>query len=187
MTYLEFLAQWYNLPWVTAVAGGLLLALKRRLGPRGGEARADAAAAPRTSPTVLLVAAGVVGLTLNGAIHDFRVGSVGRWFPLVAVLAVASGWLIAWGGSRVRHRYVPPVRGVMFNQPGLEGREAVVLNAALPPGRTGRGRYRDEAGISHIVRIHLPADADAREVRFGDRVRLGAFDTDRGSYPVQAP
>lgn len=176
MAYLRFLGEWYNLIWVAAVCGGLLLVLARR---------AEMPDAPRASPGVVLVAAGVAGLTLNGALHDFRLGPIDRWFPLVVLLAAGSGWLIARSASRLRHRWFPPVRAVAFNQPGLEGEEAIVLSADLERGRSGRARHRDDAGTSHILRVHLAEDGDPERLRFGGRVRLGEFDPERCSYPVE--
>lgn len=176
MAYLRFLGEWYNLIWVGAVCAGLLLVvLRRRAAPDG----------PRTSPGVVVVAAGVVGLTLNGALHDFRIEPIARWFPLVAVLAAGAGWLIARAASRFRHRWFPPVRAVAFNQPGLEGEEAVVLTADLEPGGIGRARHRDEQGTSHILRVHVADDGAREALRFGGRVRLGTFDPERRSYPVE--
>lgn len=176
MAYLRFLGEWYNLVWVGATCAGLLfVALARREPPVG----------PRASPAIALIAAGVLGLTLNGALHDFRVEPIGKWFPLVAVLALGAGWLVARSASRLRHRWFPPVRGVAFNQPGLEGEEAVVLSADLEHGRIGRARLRDESGISHILRVHLADEEGVGALRFGGRVRLGKFDPDRRSYPVE--
>jgi hypothetical protein len=175
LAYLRFLGEWYNLTWIGAVCAGLLLAVARRSAVTEG---------PRAPPGVLLVAAGVVGLTLNGAIHDVRLGPIERWFPLVALLALGSGWFIARGASRLRYRWFPPVRAVAFNQPGLAGEQAVVLSAELVPGRIGRARHRDETGVSHILRIHIDG-GEPGALRFGSRVRLGAFDADRRSYPVE--
>lgn len=176
MAYLRFLGEWYNLTWVGAVCAGLLIVILRRREPPEG---------PRTSPGIALIAAGVMGLTLNGALHDFRVEPIARWFPLVAVLALGAGWLIARSASRFRHRWFPPVRAVAFNQPGLEGEEAIVLSADLEHGRVGRARHRDESGTSHILRVHLAEGGEPDALRFGGRVRLGMFDPERRSYPVE--
>lgn len=177
MAYLRFLGEWYNLIWVGAICAGLLLVmLPRPTLPDG----------PRTSPGAVLIAAGVAGLTLNGALHDFRLGPIDRWFPLVAAVALASGWLVAWGASRFRHRWFPPVRAVAFNRPGLEGEEAVVLSTDLEQGQIGRARHRDDTGTSHILRVHLREGSEASAPRFGERVRLGTFDPDRRSYPVES-
>lgn len=185
MAYLRFLLEWYNLPWLLAVGAGLLVMAERRRRRRAAASGfRSATSGPSVSPSVLLVAAGIAGLTLNGALHDFRLDPVGRWFPLVAVLSLTAGWLIAWGGSRLRHRWFPHVGAVAFNQPGLEGEEAVVLSADLGPDRIGRARHRDEAGVSNIVRVHVVEGAEPGRFRFGQRVRLGTFDPERRSYPI---
>lgn len=176
MAYLRFLGEWYNLVWVGAICAGLLLVMVPR------SRRPDG---PRTSPGGVLITAGVAGLTINGALHDFRLGPIERWFPFVALLALASGWLVAAGAARLRHRWFPPVRAVAFNRPGLEGEEAVVLSTNLAPGRVGRARHRDDTGTSHILRVHLVESGSVSTPRFGHRVRLGAFDPDRRSYPVE--
>lgn len=191
MTYFQFLGEWYNLPWLAAVAAGLLFAVRTGRG-RGAELSGEAEdpdgpkplPEPRTSPAVLLVTAGVAGLTLNGAIHDLRLGSAGARFPLVAALSLGTGWLVAWGGSRLRHRLAPPITGLAFNRPGLEGGEAVVLGTGTEPDGTPRARHRDAAGVAHIVRIRFPEDADPRELRFGRKVRLDTFDPELGAYHV---
>lgn len=177
MTYLQFLGQWYNLPWLAAVGVGLLLGLRTRLGSRDRPA-----GGPRTSPAVVLVTAGVVGLTLNGAIHDLRLGSAEALFPLVTALSLGVGWFLAWGGVRLRNRFAPPVTGLAFNRPGLEGGDAVVMSGGVASDRTVRARLRDDAGVVHIVRVHVPEGQDARDLGIGRRVRLGAFDGERGSY-----
>jgi len=168
LAYLRFLLEWYNLPWVLAAGVGLVIWFDGR----------------RRRAAVLLLAAGVAGLTLNGALHDFRIGPIGRWFPLVAVLALGAGWVVARWASRLRERWVPPLTGVAFNPPDLEGREAVVLSARLVPGHVGRARYRDGAGVSNIVRVHLGRDGDT-DLRFGSTVRLGNFDPDVRSYRIE--
>lgn len=188
MTYLEFLGEWYNLPWLAAIGAGLLLGLGRRLRARRASVAAGADEERRTSPAVVLVATGVVALTLNGAIHDFRLGPIGPRFPIVTLLAVAAGWLLGWAGAKLRRRLLPPVRGVTFNRPGLEGREAVVLSARVGPGEIGRGRHLDPAGISHVVRILVPEGAgepSGAPVAFGRRVLLGKFDAGRRAYEVR--
>lgn len=193
MTYLQFLGQWYNLTWLAAVGVGLLLGLRTRASRRdpptaeAGAARPSAVprpGRPRTSPAMVLVAAGVAGLTLNGAIHDLRLGSPEARFPLVTLVSLVVGWCVAWAGARLRYRFAPPVMGLTFNRPGLEGGEAVVMSAGATSDGTVRARHRDGAGVVHIVRIRVPEGQDATDLGFGRKVRLGAFDPQRGSYDV---
>lgn len=188
MTYLQFLGQWYNLPWLAAVGAGLWIGFRAGRGRRAGAAGAaelperPGSRGPSTSPATALVTAGVVGLTLNGAIHDLRLGSAGTRFPLVALLSLAVGWFLAWGGARLRYRLAPPVTGLAFNRPGLEGSEAVVTVAGVAVDGTVRARLRDDAGVAHIVRVQARDGQGTADLRFGSRIRLGAFDAERGSY-----
>lgn len=182
MTYLQFLGQWYNLIWLAAVGVGLVFALMARIGDRGPIGNRNA---PRTSPAAALVASGVIGLTLNGAIHDFRLGEAGRRFPIVLVASLVGGWLFVRGFSRLRHRLAPPVTGITFNREGFEGREAVVLSGSLDESGIGRARYRDAAGVAHIVRVHEATGGEGAELRFGRRVRLGPFDEERRAYAAE--
>jgi hypothetical protein len=197
VTYLQFLGQWYNLIWLGAVGAGLLFALRARMSgrgrvaartPDGGDGAVPTATrdleGPRTSPAAAFITAGVLGLTLNGAIHDFHLGPVPRRFPIVVVASLVGGWLLARGFSRLRHRFAPPVTGITFNREGLEGREAVVLSGSLDESGIGRARYRDAAGVAHIVRVH-ESDGEATELRFGRRVRLGRFDEERRAYAAE--
>lgn len=198
MTYLQFLGQWYNLVWLGAVGAGLLFALKARMSGRGRivartpergdddtvrKATKDLEG-PRMSPAAALITAGVLGLTLNGAIHDFHLGPVPRRFPIVFFASLVGGWLLARGFSRLRHRFAPPVTGITFNREGLEGREAVVLSGSLDESGIGRARHRDAAGVAHIVRVH-ESGGEATELRFGRRVRLGRFDEELRAYAAE--
>lgn len=172
--YLTFLLQWYNLPWLLAVAAGGLAAL---LGSRRRS----------FSPSALAITAGVTGLTLNGAIHDLRLGAIGPRFPIVAVVCLAVGLLAAWFLPRLRDRIAPAVTGVTFNQPDLEGRGAVVLSARVGEGgdEIGRARHRDPDGVSHIVRIRLEAGEAPASVAFGTRVLLDRYDPPARAYVVR--
>ncbi|MFW6084464.1 MAG: hypothetical protein ACODAA_04565 [Gemmatimonadota bacterium] len=163
--YLAFLSEWYNVPWLVAAAVGVLLAVA---GPRRH----------LFSPSALAIAAGVTGLTLNGAIHDLRLGAIGPRFPIVALLSLVVGLFTGWFAPRLRDRIAPPVTGVTFNRPDLAGSEAVVLSARVGEGgdAVGRARHRDDEGVSHIVRIRLEPDGAPASVSFGTRVRLERFD-----------
>lgn len=170
MSYLSFLSEWFNLAFVGAVVGGVLLGLLSQRRPRP-----DVRAAS-------LFLAGIAGLTLNGAIHDLALGSPAEKFPLVLMGATLLGLVLAFGGSHVLRRLFPPVTGVTWNERGLEGCLAQVVTAtAGADSPTGRARVRDSQGVVHVVRIHAPGAA----LRFGRRVRLGTFDDDRRSYPVE--
>lgn len=125
---------------------------------------------------------GIAGLTLNGAIHDLGLGSPGSRFPLVLVISTLMGIGLSFAGSRIVRRLFPPVTGVTWNEPGLEGSIAQIVTATAgvdSPG--GRARVRDAEGVVHVVRVH----AAGGPLRFGRRVRLGPFDDTRRAYPVE--
>lgn len=174
MSYGEFLLQWYNLPWLAAGLGGALAWLVRRGGP---------------GATGALVA-GIAGLTLNGGLHDLGLGPIGARFPIVAASSLLAGVLAGWGLPRLRRRILPPVTGVTFNEPGMEGREVIVLSASLAVGDVGRARHRDADGVVHVVRVVNATRAEGngeppRPVRFGARLALGPFDEATRAYEIR--
>ncbi|MDT8435347.1 MAG: hypothetical protein RRA92_01205 [Gemmatimonadota bacterium] len=169
--YLAFLGRWYNLPFLGLVAAGLGLRLVTRAGRRRP---------PGLS--VDLLAMGVVGLTLNGALHDFGVMEIGARFPVVLGVAAVAGHLIGRGVRALRRKVLPPVEGVAFTAPGMEGAEARIVSryAGAQPA-SGRAQWQDEAGVLHIVRIHTGGE----ELRFGRRVRLVGYLQAETSYLVE--
>jgi len=170
LPYLDFLGEWFNLPFVGAVViGGALIVWRHRT------------VRPGWVPAAVF-AAGITGLTVNGAIHDLALGDPADQFPLVIVIAIVAGVGLAFAGSRVLHRAFPPVTGVTWNQPGLEGSIAQIVTAtAGAESPTGRARVRDTDGVVHVVRVHAPGGS----LRFGRRVRLGTFDDSRNAYPIE--
>lgn len=171
MNYLEFLARGYNLPFLALAAGAIAAGLYGRATRRRTTALATG-----------LAAAALVGLTWNGALHDLGVVDIGRRFPLVFVVSAGAGLLLGVGLDRARRRLFPPVEGVAFTEPGLEGNEArVVTRTAGPEPASGRAQWQDEAGVIHVIRIHTAGDL----LRFGRRVRLVAWDEAARSYRVE--
>jgi hypothetical protein len=143
MSYLDFLAEWYNLVFLAAGALALVVAAGNRLRGRSSLAL----------PAGLLVAA-VTGLTWNGAIHDLGGGSPAPRFPLVFVVAAAVGVLGGRTLALVRDRFFRPITAVCFNRPGYEGVEArVVSRDAGPEPGSGRAQWQDTDGVLNIVHI----------------------------------
>ncbi|MDH3297071.1 MAG: YqiJ family protein [Gemmatimonadota bacterium] len=170
MSYLSFLGEWYNLPFVGVALAGVVIGVRSTRRPRP-DIRAGAA-----------FLTGIAGLTINGAIHDLSVGSPAERFPLVILSAVTLGVGLTLGGSLILRRLFPRVTGVTWNEPGLEGSIAQIVTAtAGPDSPAGRARVRDDDGVVHVVRIHAPGAS----LRFGRQVRLGPFDASRSSYPVE--
>ncbi len=171
MSYLEFLARGYNLPFLALAAGALVAGLYGR--------------ATRRRTTALstgLAAAALVGLTWNGALHDLGVVDIGRRFPLVLLVSLVAGVLLGLGLDRLRRRLFPPVEGVAFTESGLEGSEGrIVTRTAGPEPASGRAQWQDVAGVIHVVRVHTGEEL----IRFGRRVRLVEWDEAARSYRVE--
>lgn len=172
MSYPEFLLQPYNLGFLASGVLGVGLLVANRWADRD----------------LFLLSAGlislsVVGLTLNGAIHDLGLGDPAGRFPLVVALSavLAAGATVA--ARWVRNRYFPPVDAVHFNEPGLEGVTARVVSREVDdePG-SGRAQWHDGDGGLHLVACHTRGGT----VGFGSQVVLERFEEDRGSYLVRA-
>jgi hypothetical protein len=171
VSYLEFLARWYNLPFLALAVGALAAGLYGRVTRRR-----------TTAVSTALAAAALLGLTWNGALHDLGIRDFGRRFPLVFLVSLAAGVLLGVGLDRLRRRLFPPVEGVAFTEPGLEGSEArVVTRTVGPEPASGRAQWQDEAGVIHVIRVHTAGDL----LRFGRRVRLVAWDGVARSYRVE--
>lgn len=172
MSYLEFLTRPFNLVFVAAaVAGAAVLWLSRR-----------------TERDLIylhvgLIAFGVAGLTLTGAVHDLRLGSPAGRLPEVLALAAVLAGAAALGVRWIRDRFFPPVREVQFNREDLAGAEARVVSDGVgeEPG-SGRAHWHDGEGSLHLVACH---SAEGR-IGFGRTVRLEEFEDEHRSYRVRS-
>ncbi len=171
MSYLDFLTRWYNLSFLFLVLAGLGVGWKGRLRKR----RASAV-------SLGLVAAGIVGLTINGALHDLGIEGYERRFPAVLAGAILIGGLIGMLVTRARRRLFPAVEGMAFTVPGLEGSKArIVSREVVAEPASGRAQWRDEDGVMHIVRVHTREGT----LPFGREVRLVSYDERGRSYLVE--
>jgi hypothetical protein len=171
VSYLEFLARWHNLPFLALALGALVAGLWGRTTRRR-----------TTALSTGLAAAALIGLTWNGALHDLGVEDYGRRFPLVLLVSLVAGGLLGVGLDRLRRRVFPPVEGVAFTEPGLEGSDArIVSRTAGPEPASGRAQWQDEAGVIHVIRVHTSGDV----LRFGRRVRLAEWYEAARSYLVE--
>jgi len=171
VNYLEFLARWYNLPFLALVLAGLAVGLAGRLRRRR-----------TTGVSTGLVVAGIVGLTWNGALHDLGLNGYERRFPVVLASAALIGAIIGITLDRARRRLFPAVEGLAFTVPGLEGSPARIVSREVgPEPASGRAQWRDEDGVMHIVRVHSGDES----LPFGREVRLLTYDARARSYLVE--
>lgn len=170
MSYLEFLAQWYNLLYLALAGAGTALLLFRHRGDRD-----------LLFPGAAFVAVGAVGLTLNGAVHDLGLGSPADYLALVLGVSAATGTAVGWGVRKLRDRWFPPVTGMRWNPTQEEGSEAQVVTSEVTgePG-SGRAQWQDADGHLVIVRCHT----DGEPLRFGKQVRLVEYYAEGDSYLV---
>ena len=171
MNYFEFLARWYNLPFVVLVLTGVAVGMVARAGRKRA-----------TALSTGLVAAGIVGLTWNGALHDLGIEGYAERFGLVLLASGLAGAAIGIATDRARRKLFPAVEGLAFTVPGLEGSEARIVSREVTsePG-SGRAQWRDDDGVMHLVRVH----AGEGPIRFGRSVRLTEFDPDSRSYRIE--
>jgi hypothetical protein len=171
MNYLEFLARWYNLPFLALVLAGLVVGLVGRLRRRRV-----------TALSTGLIAAGIVGLTWNGALHDLGLDGYEQRFLVVLASSALIGGFIGFMIDRARRRLFPAVEGLSFTVPGLEGSLArIVSREAGPEPGSGRAQWTDGDGVMHLVRVHCAAGT----LSFGREVRLLTFDAGARSYLVE--
>lgn len=170
MSYAEFLVQWYNLAFLAAAGTGLVVAVA------GGRLGRDPFPFAATA-----LAVGLAGLTLNGAVHDLRLGDPADHFWWVLPAAVAGGGVLGWALTWARNRWFAPIRGLRWNPPGQEGEEARVVSSDVDeePG-SGRAQWQDNDGVLTLVRCHTGSGS----MNFGARVRLEEYDESEESYRV---
>jgi hypothetical protein len=175
VTYVEFLGQWYNAVFLLLGALGVTIWIVGRV--RKG--RPDSG--HKTVVTGTLIGAAVVGLTINGAVHDLALGDPAARFPLVLATSAIVAFLLARGYRRLAQRYFPTVRDVRIDSPDLSGLEARVVSRNI--GREPRsGRVQRQTGDTlHLVHCHTSEEG----VRFGRTVRLVEYEPALGSYRVE--
>jgi hypothetical protein len=183
--YLEFLLQWINWPYLAALLGAALAGLT----PAATEAwgrwlahrlRLDTISGRFVYSTFALSLA-FVGLTVNGAVHDFWPGALAHAFlPGLFVSGLLAAVLTRWM-VRTRDRYFPAIRAVAFDTPDLAGAVGrVVSREVTPDSPAGRVQVVTPEGVLHIVRCKTRAE----RIRFGRRVVLLEYDERDGRYLV---
>lgn len=187
MSYLTFLAQWYN--WVylaaLAVAGFSFTPLPvARVGTWLGGRLGVARVSGRVLLRVFTVTVGVVGLTLNGALHDYLPASQERGFlPGLLLTLLVATWATRSVG-RLFQRHFPEIKAIGWGETGLSGREARIVSREVSVEYpAGRAQVMDEDGTLHMVLCKTRGD----ELPYGELVMLTEYDeADRRYYVERA-
>lgn len=186
MTYLEFLLQWYNWPYLVAlVIAGAARLFRARLRPLGSVLQRLLSlerVAPHTILSVYAILLAVVGLTITGAIHDYWPGALpGAFAPALLVSGVLAA-IVTHGMGRVLERYFPEIRAVGFGARDLAGHEGRVVSRSVGPEyRAGRAQVMTEDGTLHMVLCKTRE----RKIPYGARVVLKEYDPEDGRYYVE--
>ncbi len=177
--------QWYNWPYVVGVALGLASLLRLGVLDQAGGRLAGWLGIGRVSGRSLLrifaLVFGVVGLTLNGALHDYWPEYQERGFVLGLVLTlVIAGGVTRWLG-RLFERNFPEIKAVGWGSPGLSGHKGRVVSRMVSPEyRAGRAQVMGDDETLHMVLCKTVNE----EIGYGSLVVLGEYDPADGRYLV---
>lgn len=186
MNYLEFLLRWYNWPYLAALL--IALASLGRLGPVGrlGARIGRWLHLERLSDHAVLrtfvLSVAVVGLTINGALHDYWPEAQETAFApaLALTLFLATVFTRAIGGVVKRH--FPEIRAVQWGGAGLSGERGRVVSRLI--GSDYRAGRVQVMGENHTLFMVL-CKTRGEEIPYGAEVRLGEYDEGDGRYFVR--
>ncbi len=186
MNYLTFLIQWYNWPYlvgllvlaVSFARPAILEALGVRLGGWLGLKRASGIPVLRA----FAVALSVVGLTVNGALHDYWPAGQERGFVPGLVVTVLLAAVVTRLVGRVFEEHFPEFRAVSWGESGLSGREGRVVSRMVSADyRAGRAHVMGDDETLHTVMCKTKGN----EIPLGALVVLGDYDDEDGRYFVE--
>ncbi len=189
MNYLQFLVQWYNWPYMAALLLGALSFVPLTSLDRAGRALGGwlgfRRVSGRTAVRTFALAFSVVGLTINGALHDYWPSAQESGFVPGLILTTAGALLFTRGFCRSLGRNFPEIRAVGWGSPNLSGREGRVVSRLVSPDyRAGRAQIMIEDDETlHMVMIKTREG----EIPYGATVVLGEYDDSDGRYYVEVP
>lgn len=185
MSYLRFLLEWYNWPYLAAILGVVASFLPaesldragRALGRRLGIRRLGG----RPILRLFLLMFGVVGLTINGALHDYWPAAQERGFLASLAGAGLFAALATRALGRFFQRHFPEIKAITWGGPGLGGRTGRVVSRVISPDyRAGRVQVMDEDQTLHVVLCKTRGG----EIAYGELVALDEYDPDDRRYYV---
>ena len=188
LSYITFLLQWYNWAYVAALGVGVVSFMRLPGVGRVGEWLGRRLGIERVSGRVLVrvfgLATGVLGLTVNGALHDYWPAELERGFlpGLILTLSV-SAWVTRWLG-RVFERHFPEIKAVGWGATDLAGREGRIVSRKVDPDyRAGRVQVMGDDGVLHMAMCKTHGE----ELPYGALVVLTQYDeADRRYYVERA-
>ncbi|UCC72657.1 MAG: DUF1449 family protein [Gemmatimonadota bacterium] len=186
MSYLTFLLQWYNWPYL---AGLVLLALSMarlpvlgRLGSRVGGWLGLERASGFAVLRVFVVALAVVGLTVNGALHDYWPVAQERGFVPGLLLTLLITAAVTRSVGRVLEQHFPEIKAVSWRAKHLSGQQGRVVSKMVSRDyRAGRAQVMGDEQTLHRVMCKTRGS----EIPFGAMVVLGEYDDEDGRYYVE--
>lgn len=187
MSYLDFLLQWYNWPYLGALAVAAVSLMRRHLLAAPGAAIGRLLRLERLSGLAVIrmftLSVAVVGLTVNGALHDYwpeaQEAAFGPAFLLTLFLSAVFTRAI---GAVVQQRF-PQIKEVRWGGPGLSGRHGRVVSRMISADyRAGRAQVIGDDEILHVVLCKTRGD----QIGYGAEVRLEEYDERDGRYFVHS-
>lgn len=185
MSYLDFLAQWYNWPYLAGFVLGLLSFIRVPRLAAAGRAVGRWLGVSDASPYVILrtlgFGLGIIGLTFNGALHDYWPELQEKGFLPGLIVSVLAAALLTRSVARLFERHFPEIKAVGWGSPYLEGREARVVSRVVTPDyKAGRAQLMGEDKTLHVVLCKTKES----EIPYGAAVVLDEYDEADGRYYV---
>ena len=186
MNYLTFLLEWYNWPYLAGIvlAGASLVrpADWDRLGSRLGDILGLEKVSGRSVVRVFAVCLALVGLTINGALHDYRPAAQERGFVPGLVIAVTLAGLVTRSIGRIFAHHFPQFKAIAWGDAGLSGKEGRIVSRQVSQDyRAGRAQVMGEDETLHMVLCKTRK----AEIHYGALVVLGEYDDEDGRYYVE--
>lgn len=185
MSYLYFLVQWYNWPYLAGFVLGLLSFFSVPGLATAGRAMGRWLGVSVASPFIILrvlgFGLGIIGLTFNGALHDYWPELQEKGFLPGLVVSVLFAAFLTRSIARLFERHFPEIKAVGWGSPHLEGREARVVSRVVTPDyKAGRAQLMGDDKTLHVVLCKTKG----AEIPYGAAVVLDEYDEADGRYYV---
>ncbi len=183
MDYFSFLLQWFNWPYLAAFLIGVASVVRpasvRPLGTAVARWLRLGRVPGHVIARVFGFALGIIGLTVNGGLHDYWPQAQERGFlPGLIVSLLVATLVTRWVG-RIFERHFPEIRAIGWGSPELSGQEGRVVSRVVSPEYpAGRAQVMGEDETLHMVLCKTRQG----EIPYGAAVVLGEYDAGDGRY-----